>query len=37
VNFDNQGMMDEAIYRRDGHHVIGKDGVPLTTVPGQKR
>jgi hypothetical protein len=22
--------MDEAIYRRDGHHVIGKDGVPLT-------
>jgi hypothetical protein len=29
MDFNNQGMMDEAIYRSDGHHVISKDGVPL--------
>ena len=30
IDLQNDGVMNEAVNRRDGHHGITKDGMPLT-------
>lgn len=29
MDIDNKGMVNQTVNRRDGHHVVGKNGIPL--------